>query len=227
MRSIAVAVIALLCFPARAQDGGMQASEDVAMKASMVEGMVSMVPSTGGGPGPLQEDDLLHQGDTVITQPGARLEITFASGTVMRIGESTRLTLGEVVPKKAFSAKIFFGNVWAKVHKLLANETFHLETENGVAGVRGTEFRLEVDPGKGDLLRVYEGVVQVDGKDGKWSHRVEASHELRFHKEHEPKGPAKFDPASEKGHRFMEWVRARKEHFQYKNPEREHKKRKH
>jgi hypothetical protein len=227
MRSIAVAVIALLCFPASAQDGGVMASEDAVMKASLVEGMVTMVPSTGGGPGPLQEDDLLHQGDTVITQPGARLEITFASGTVIRVGESTRLTLGEVVPKKAFSAKIFFGNVWAKVHKLLASETFHLETENGVAGVRGTEFRLEVAPGKDDLLRVYEGVVQVDAKDGKWSHRVEASHELRFHKDREPKGAAKFDPAAEKGHRFMEWVRARKENFKYKNPEREHKKRKH
>src|SRR5260370_40079711 len=118
----------------------------------MYEGIFKMILSLGGVTGPLQEDDLLHQGDTVINQTGARLEITSASGIVIRVGESTRLTLGEVVPKKAFSAKIFFGNVWAKVHKLLASETFHLETENGVAGVRGTEFRLEVAPGKDDLL---------------------------------------------------------------------------
>ena len=149
-----------------------------------------------------------------------------ACGTVIRLGESTRMTLGESVPQKAFSAKIFFGNVWAKVHKLLVAETFHLETENGVAGVRDTEFRLEVEPGKEDLLRVYEGVVQVDGKAGKWSHRVEASHELRFQGDRQPKSPAKFDAAAEKGHKFMQWVNQRKEHPPKRPPAHEKRERK-
>ena len=155
MRSIAFALLPfLLCGAARADDSP--------MRATLVEGMVTMAPASSGGQGPLQEGDPLHEGDTIVTQPGARLEITLSSGTVLRVGESTRMTLGESVPQKAFSAKIFLGNVWAKVHKLLAAETFHLETENGVAGVRGTEFRIEVEPGKDDLLRVYEGAVQVD-----------------------------------------------------------------
>ena len=213
MKSIAVAVVALLCTPAWA--------EDPTMTASLVEGMVTMTPSTGGGAGPLLEGDPLRQGDTVVTQPGARLEITFSSGTVLRVGESTRMTLGESVPQKAFSARIFLGNVWAKVHKLLASETFHLETENGVAGVRGTEFRIEVAQGQPDLLRVYEGAVQVDGPDAKWSHRVEAAHELRFQKE-KTDPPRAFDPGSEKGHKFMDWVRSRKEPPDRKAPEKEH-----
>ena len=215
MRSIALALVpVLLCGAARA--------DEAVMRATLVEGVVTMAPA-GGGQGPLQEGDPLREGDTVVTQPGARLEISFSSGTVLRVGESTRMTLGESVPQKAFSAKIFLGNVWARVHKLLAAETFHLETENGVAGVRGTEFRLEVDPGKDDLLRVYEGAVQVDGKGGKWSQRVEASQELRFHRDREPKGPAKFEPAAEKKHKFMEWVRERKEH---RAPERDKRERK-
>ena len=213
MRSIAFALLPfLLCGVARADEGA-------TMTAALVEGIVTMAPAGGSGQGPLQEGDPLHEGDTIVTQPGARLEIAFSSGTVLRVGESTRMTLGESVPQKAFSARIFLGNVWAKVHKLLASETFHLETDNGVAGVRGTEFRIEVEPGKEDLLRVYQGAVQVDGKGGKWSHRVEASHELRFHKDREPKAPAKFDAASEKGHKFMEWVRARKEHPPSHGPE--------
>jgi len=212
MKSFACAMLLfLLCGAARADDSP--------MRATVVEGMVTVAPANGSGPGPLMEGDSLHEGDTVVTQPGARLEISLSSGTVLRVGESTRMTLGESVPQKAFSAKIFLGNVWAKVHKLLAAETFHLETENGVAGVRGTEFRIEVEPGKDDLLRVYEGAVQVDGKAGKWSHRVEASHELRFHKDREPKAPAKFEAATEKGHKFMEWVHARKDHAPPHGPE--------
>ena len=218
MKSLAFALLPffLVCGAARADDS--------TMRATLVEGMVTMAPAGGAGQGPLQEGDPLREGDTVVTQPGARLEITFSSGTVLRVGESSRMTLGESVPQKAFSAKIFLGNVWARVHKLLAAETFHLETENGVAGVRGTEFRIEVEPGKEDLLRVYEGAVQVDGKGGKWSHRVEASHELRFHKDREPMAPSKFDASTEKKHKFMEWVRERKEH---RAPEHEKRERKH
>jgi len=94
------------------------------------------------------------------------------------------------------------------VHKLLAGETFAVETENGVAGVRGTEFRIEVARDQPDLVRVYEGVVQVDARERGWSHSLQAGTELRFRREAEP--PRPFDAESEKGHRFMERVRSRR-----------------
>lgn len=213
MKLAALALVTLLCGAARA--------DDAAMRASLVEGIVTVTPSGGGGAGPVEEGDPLREGDTVVTQPGARLEIALSSGTLLRVGEGTRLTLGESVPQKAFSAKLWLGNLWAKVHKLVAQETFHIETENGVAGVRGTEFRVEVAQGKDDLVRVYEGAVQVDGREGKWSHRVEPGHELRFHRDRPPAGPRAFDPATEKGHRFVDWVHARKQKSEHRNPERE------
>jgi ferric-dicitrate binding protein FerR (iron transport regulator) len=201
------------------------------MTVALVEGMVTVRPAAGGAPAPLAEGDPLREGDTVQTSPGARLEISLASGSVIRLGESTRLLLGASVPQKAFSARLFLGNLWTKVHKLLAQETFHIETENAVAGVRGTEFRIEVAEGKDDLLRVYEGAVQVEAHDGKWSHRVEPGSELRFHRDRPPAGPRAFNAAEEGGHAFMKWVRSRptKEghlpgqiHRQFQNPEREH-----
>src|SRR5205807_8266178 len=82
------------------------------------------------------------------------------------------------------------------------------ETENGVAGVRGTEFRIEVARDQADLVRVYEGLVQVDARERGWSHSLQAGTELRFRREAEP--PRPFDAESEKGHRFMEWVRSRR-----------------
>ncbi len=184
-----------------------------AMTVSFAEGPASL--STGAKVAQGQE---LHAGDTVQTGEGGRVEISLPSGTLLRLGESSRLTLQDAVPQKTFSARLLLGNVWAKVHKLLAAETFHIETENGVAGVRGTEFRVEVAPQQEDLVRVYEGVVQVDGKG--WSHRLEPGRELRFGRDRAPAGPRAFDPASEKGHRFMEWVRERRAQ-ERRNPDRE------
>jgi hypothetical protein len=220
MRFIAALLALLICAPTRAD-------EPAAMRATLVEGMVTMTPALGGGSGPLLEDDALSQGDTIVTQPGARLEITFSSGTVLRIGESSRMTLGESVPQKKFSAKLWLGNVWAKVHKLIASETFELETENGVAGVRGTEFRVEVEQGQEDLVRVYEGEVKVAAHDGKWEHAVKPGEELRFHKDHPPAGPAKFSATADKAHRFMQWVRERKNRLESRDPERENREHKH
>jgi hypothetical protein len=194
MRAIA---IAFLCSTAA------WAQEPPAMSATYVEGMV-----TARG-APVLEGDALREGDVVVTQPGARIEITLSTGSVIRMGESSRMTLGNVQPGKSFSAKLFLGNLWTKVHKLLSAETFHIETENGVAGVRGTEFRVEAAEGKEDVVRVYEGVVEVRGHDGKWLHRIEPGSELRFHRDRAPAGPRAFDRASDSGDKFMHWVRSR------------------
>ena len=195
----ALLLAALLTAPANAAPTA--PGEDASMQATHVEGMVTV------NGGPLLEGDPLHPGDNVQTTPGARLEVTLGTGSVLRLGESSRMTLGATPPNRAFSVRLFLGNLWTKVHKLTASQTFQLETENAVAGVRGTEFRVEVAPCKEDLLRVYEGAVEVKAHDGKWSHRVEPGHELRFARERAT--PRAFEAASEgeKEHKLMKWVR--------------------
>lgn len=173
-----------------------------AMTATLVEGTV-----TSGG-APIQAGAILNAGDTVETKADSRVEISLPSGSLLRVGESSQVTLSEMSAGKQFSARLLLGNLWAKVHKLLAGETFAVETENGVAGVRGTEFRVEVVRDQPDLVRVYEGVVQVDARERGWSHSLQAGTELRFRREAEP--PRPFEVGSEKGHRFVEWVRSRR-----------------
>ncbi|TMA13912.1 MAG: FecR domain-containing protein [Deltaproteobacteria bacterium] len=173
---------------------------------------------------------MLQPGDTVEAQAGGRAEIALPGGSLLRIGENTRLTLSPVPTRSEFSARLFFGNLWARVHKLAAGETFRVETENGVAGVRGTEFRVEAGQKEPDLVRVYEGTVQVEARDGRWSHALEAGTGLRFRREAET--PQAFDTRSESGHSFMEWVRSRKtadgfepgriRRAEMRNPEQEH-----
>jgi|GEM_PF-1728727 len=152
----------------------------------------------------------LHEGEVVATGEGARLEIALASGTLLRLGGGTRLELHTApTAGSKFSARLAIGNLWAKVHKLLAGDEFKIETENGVAGVRGTEFRVEAAPGKEDLVRVYEGAVEVADAKGAWSHRVEPGRELSFRKGAAPAGVRPFEPSSEVNHPLMKWVRER------------------
>ena len=173
-----------------------------AMTATLVEGTVT------AGSAPIQAGAILKVGDTVETKADSRVEIALPSGSLLRVGESSRVMLSAIDPGRQFSARLLLGNLWARVNKLLAGETFGVETENGVAGVRGTEFRVEVVQDQPDLVRVYEGVVHVESRGGGWSHSLEAGTELRFRRDAEP--PRPFDVEGEKGHRFMEWVRSRR-----------------
>src|SRR5437764_13522622 len=186
-----LALAVLMCAPA-----------GESMTATRVEGSVIVAGA------PIVTGAVLQPGDTVETQAGGRAEIALPGGSLLRIGENTRLTLSPIPARSEFSARLLFGNLWARVHKLASGETFRVETENGVAGVRGTEFRVEVAQEQPDLVRVYEGTVQVEARDGRWSHALEAGTGLRFRGAAE--APHAFDARSESGHGFMEWVRSRK-----------------
>jgi len=208
--TVAAAIFALAA-AAFAQDKAQEQGTDRgAMTATLVEGPATAAPRGGAGQ-LLAEGAVLHEGDVVETGAGARVEISLATGTVLRVGESSRVELREAAPSGgAFRARLALGNLWAKVHKLLAGERFEVETENAVAGVRGTEFRVEAGgAGKEDLVRVYEGAVVCQGHGGAWSERLEPNRELRLARGKAEGKAAAFDPASETKHPFMSWVRAR------------------
>jgi ferric-dicitrate binding protein FerR (iron transport regulator) len=155
------------------------------MKVTLVEGDVKVTPK-GGAPAVVAAASVLHEGDLVRTGPDSRVEVQIATGTKLRIGPSAQAELREAPPAGGrFRLKLAVGNLWAHVAKLLTGDRFEIETENGVAGVRGTEFTVgAAGDGKGDdLLRVYQGAVQCDHIGGKWSKRLEPGKELLFHRE--------------------------------------------
>src|SRR5439155_1605974 len=82
------------------------------------------------------------------TQEKARLEIRFSDNSVLRLGSRAKLQLAEAhfaagAARRRLSARLFFGTLWAKVTSVLQGEQkFEVETENAVAGVRGTTFRV-------------------------------------------------------------------------------------
>jgi hypothetical protein len=176
---------------------------------TLVEGSATSTAKGATAPRPLASGDELAEGEIIQTGADGRLELLLDTGSILRFGPSTRSELS-ILPKTggSFRLKLVAGNFWAKVAKLLGTDKFEVETENGVSGVRGTEFRIEVGTaGNQDLLRCYDGAVQVAARDGKWTHRVEPGSELTFNRFRGSAGPRRFDPRTESRHPFMSWVR--------------------
>ena len=109
----------------------------------------------------------LGQGDVIETGDDSRMEIRFSDASVLRMGSKAKLQLTEAhfgngPAKRKMTAKLFFGNLWAKVTSVIQGEQkFQVETENAVAGVRGTTFRVDARTDKSVLVRVYAGAVAV------------------------------------------------------------------
>jgi hypothetical protein len=201
-----VCIALLASAAARAQD---PAPARGSMTVTLLEGSATATAKGATEARQLFEGFLLAEGDVIQTRADAKLEVLMGSGTILRFGPSTRSELTESPSTGGvFRLKLVAGNFWAHVAKLLGTDKFEIETENGVSGVRGTEFRMETGTaGNPDLIRCYDGAVEVKAPDGKWSQRVEPGRELTFHRLRGSGGPRRFDPNSERRNPFMSWVR--------------------
>jgi hypothetical protein len=109
----------------------------------------------------------LKPGETVKTGEGARAEIKFGDGSVVRVGPNATLKLdGAAFDGKTKEVKVeatlVGGQAWAKVATLVGKDaSFNLKTNNAVAGVRGTVFRVNVDRDEATVVKVYNGAVAV------------------------------------------------------------------
>jgi ferric-dicitrate binding protein FerR (iron transport regulator) len=166
------------------------AAEGKTAQVSALEG--SATKAHGGASASLKVGAPLAQGDTVETADDSRLELKFSDASVLRMGSKAKLQLTEAhfgggPAKRKMTAKLFFGNLWAKVTSVIQGEQkFQVETENAVAGVRGTTFRVDAHTDKSVLVRVYAGSVAVaknvpiyaTGKPGEQRHEVQGPEEV-------------------------------------------------
>ena len=143
-------------------------------------------------PSPLSIGAAVGQGDIIATDEEARLELKFSDGSALRLGPRAKLQLTEAhfgggVARRKMTARLFFGNIWAKVTSAIqGDQKFAIETENAVAGVRGTTFRVDARTDKSVLVRVYAGAVAVaknvplyaGGKPGEGRHEVQGPDEV-------------------------------------------------
>jgi hypothetical protein len=207
-----------------------------AAKVSFLEGAAEK--EAGGEKSALAVGAPLAEGDSITTDEQGRLEIKFADDSLLRVGSRAKLQLtaahfGKAVEERKMTAKLFFGQVWAKVTRVFTKEaTFQIETENAVAGVRGTTFRVDAKSDKSVLVRVYAGAVavaknvpiyatdkpgdarrEVAGPDevsrDQWEHVVGRHMEIAISADGTPSAPAKFDAAAEKDDDWARWNHSR------------------
>lgn len=142
-----------------------------APKVSFFKGDVTAGTSADGKAPPtlarVKRNQELGAGTVVKTGDGARAELTFPDGSVVRVGPNAELKLdGAAFDGKSKEVKVeatlVGGQAWAKVAKLVGDESqFNLKTNNAVAGVRGTVFRVNVDRDEATVVKVYAGAVAV------------------------------------------------------------------
>lgn len=141
-------------------------SQGATAKVVQVIGHVDLIDARGNMP--LDRFSEVPVGATVQTFADGRASLRLPSGTLVRLGNDTRvelagLTRGDPAAERKESLKVSVGRLWARVtHLFGADSKFEVATENAVAGVRGTEFFVQAQPGH-EQFAVDQGTIVVTG----------------------------------------------------------------
>jgi hypothetical protein len=108
---------------------------------------------------------LLQVGDFVVSSDG-RAKIQLNDGSILSLGENTRMRIGDYQgTANNFTTRLTIdvGTLRALYNRTISQGRFEIETETAVAAVRGTDWLVEVTPGRTSVA-LLEGEVAVSGK---------------------------------------------------------------
>lgn len=120
---------------------------------------------------PVEKDMPLEQGDHIKTGAKAFAEILVDDGSQIRLEENSEITLSELSADsqtKSITASVYlwFGRMLSNITRFAhARSKFEVQTATVVAGVRGTDFAVEVTDTKQSDVGVFDGEVAVAGLD--------------------------------------------------------------
>ncbi len=132
-----------------------------------LEGQASVYKKGAKAPKTLVQGTLLAQGDRVALDAKSRMEIKMPDKSIVRFDENTTYVLESAAfnpktKKRDINVNMILGKTWAKVPKFSGSKgRFAITTKTSVAGVRGTDFRMNVNRDNSAVLKVYEGQVAV------------------------------------------------------------------
>lgn len=110
---------------------------------------------------------VVYAGDVLETRRRTRLEVKLGDESVLRLGPLSRAVVqqadfGGTADDRKVSAKLLVGKIWANVARAVGGDArFEVRTENAVAGVRGTTFRVDAATDRSVVVKVYSGTVAV------------------------------------------------------------------
>ena len=113
----------------------------------------------------LAEGTGIEAGDGVVTGPDARLKIQFKDGSVITLGENSKLNIDTAKfdgTKRDIAATLLDGVVRAAVAKAGAGSSFQVSSSLVTSAARGTEWIMSIKDHTTSLL-VLEGTVNAKG----------------------------------------------------------------
>jgi len=119
-------------------------------KVTLLQGKATRTPKGGTAAVALKEGSEIELGDTLVTVgEKSDMKITLNDESLLMVGQNSTLRIEEAqfegLERRAFSARLVLGKVWAKVTKAVSGSEakFEVTTDRAVAGVRGTVFRVD------------------------------------------------------------------------------------
>lgn len=110
---------------------------------------------------PVRLGQVLNEGSTIATEPGARVELRQGT-TSVKLGGKTKIKLKSGEQTKASLINMVYGRVRAQVEPE-KGQHFRIETNTAVSGVRGTEFFVSADDDENFFCTLH-GLVEVESK---------------------------------------------------------------
>lgn len=158
-------ILAALAGAALLAGGAPAAASPAAGSVTFVAGEATR--SAGGKAEKLAVGSAVYARDALETGRRTRLEVKLGDASVLRLGPLSRVLLeeaafGRTAGERKVSAKLAVGKVWANVAKAVGGDArFEVQTDNAVAGVRGTTFRVDAAKDRSVVVKVYSGTVAV------------------------------------------------------------------
>ena len=110
----------------------------------------------------------LFKGDAILTQERGRVSLRLRDESILNLGSRSRLVLSESVYDKKKKSRFSFikmgiGKARFLVKKLvdLKRSNFKVKTPTAVLGVRGSDFIIEVEPGRTDVTALGDTRLEV------------------------------------------------------------------
>lgn len=150
-----------------------------------VKGDVSRLKSDGSSL-KLHTGDILSAGTKIETKGDSLVDITFSSGTMVRLRENTNATLATAVePNKGIYIEQESGATLHLVRKLESEIEYGSISPTAIASVRGTIYEFTVE-NNATTVTVAEGMIEATGLKGKTeTHIIEADQKIRLSDEHD------------------------------------------
>lgn len=152
-------------------------AKDVAVLSSY-EGDVMIRLNDEDDWGEAVKDMLMQEADSIKTGATGKAKIVLSDGSVLTIGPLSMFYIKNVsedreTGDRSANFELEEGAVRAKVAKLQGGSTFTIETPTAVAGVRGTDFVVEMKPDTQEsIVTVLEGQVEVGSRIGDLQEKV-------------------------------------------------------